>query len=100
VANEPSDLPDDVDALRALLLAEPQEHLAAFQGFMHSDAYSGYAKLYAPRDGPTPKITHVACMAHARRYFFDVYEATKSKIAAEDWSNLRDRSSNQRQNGC
>ena len=62
---------------------QPQEHLAAFQGFMHSDAYAGYAKLYAPRDGTTPKITHVACMAHARRYFFDVYEETKSKIAAE-----------------
>lgn len=62
---------------------QPQEHLAAFRGFMHSDAYAGYTELYAPRDGSAPKITHVACMAHARRYFFDVYEATKSTIAAE-----------------
>jgi transposase len=29
------------------------------------------------------RITHVACMAHARRRLFEVYEATKSPIAAE-----------------
>ena len=62
---------------------QPQEHLAGFSGFMHSDAYAGYAELYAPRDGTAAKIIHVACMAHARRYFFDVYEQTKSKVAAE-----------------
>ena len=62
---------------------QPQEHLAAFSGFMHSDAYAGYAELYAPRDGTAGKIIHVACMAHARRYFFDVHEQTKSRVAAE-----------------
>ena len=30
-----------------------------------------------------PRITHVACMAHARRKFFEVFEATKSPIAEE-----------------
>ena len=30
-----------------------------------------------------PKITHVACMAHARRHLFDVYDRTKSPIAEE-----------------
>ena len=28
-------------------------------------------------------MTHVACFAHARRKFFDVWEATKSPIAEE-----------------
>jgi len=28
-------------------------------------------------------ITHVQCMAHARRYFFAVFDATKSPIAQE-----------------
>jgi len=61
----------------------PREHLAGFAGFMHADAYAGYAELYAPRSGAAARITHVACMAHARRYFFDVFEATKSPVAAE-----------------
>lgn len=61
----------------------PQEHLASFTGFMHADAYAGYAELYAPSNGSAARVTHVACMAHARRYFFDVFEATKSPVAAE-----------------
>lgn len=61
----------------------PQEHLASFKGFLHADAYAGYKELYTPRiDGP-PSIMHVACMAHARRYFFDAFEETKSPVAAE-----------------
>jgi transposase len=52
----------------------PKEHLAGFSGFLHADAYAGYA---------LPGITHVQCMAHARRYFFDVFDATKSPIAQE-----------------
>ena len=32
----------------------PQEHLAGFSGFLHADAYAGYA---------LPGITHVQCMA-------------------------------------
>jgi transposase len=52
----------------------PQEHLAGFSGFLHADAYAGYA---------LPGITHVQCMAHARRYFFDVFDRTKSPVAKE-----------------
>jgi transposase len=61
----------------------PREHLAGFTGFMQADAYAGYAELYAPSNGAAPRVTHVACMAHARRHFFDVFEATKSPVAAE-----------------
>jgi transposase len=52
----------------------PAEHLAGFSGFLHADAYAGYS---------IPRITHVQCMAHARRYFFDVFDATKSPVAQE-----------------
>lgn len=52
----------------------PAEHLAGFSGFLHADAYAGYS---------LPGITHVQCMAHARRYFFDVFDATKSPVAQE-----------------
>jgi transposase len=52
----------------------PAEHLAGFCGFLHADAYAGYS---------IPRITHVQCMAHARRYFFDVFDATKSPVAQE-----------------
>ena len=61
----------------------PQEHMAGFTGFMHADAYAGYKELYTPRIDGAPQIFHVACMAHARRYFFDVFEATKSPVASE-----------------
>jgi len=52
----------------------PAEHLAGFSGFLQADAYAGYS---------LPAITHVQCMAHARRYFFDVFDATKSPVAQE-----------------
>lgn len=66
----------------------PREHLAGFKGFMHADAYAGYKELYAPGDGPPAAITHVACMAHARRYFVDALEETKSPVAAEALSRI------------
>lgn len=61
----------------------PQEHLSGYKGFLHADAYAGYKELYAPRIVGAPLIFHVACMAHARRYFFDAFEETKSPVAAE-----------------
>jgi transposase len=61
----------------------PQGHLAGFEGWLHADAYAGYGALSAPKNGKPQRITHVACMAHARRRLFEVYEATKSSIAEE-----------------
>jgi transposase len=61
----------------------PQGHLAGFAGWLHADAYAGYNALTLPRGNKPPRITHVACMAHARRRLFEVYEATKSPIAEE-----------------
>ena len=61
----------------------PRDHLEGFSGFMHADAFAGYAALYRADGNKPPRITHVACMAHARRKFFEVFEATKSPIADE-----------------
>jgi transposase len=61
----------------------PREHLAGYAGWLHADAYAGYDALTAAKGGKPTQITHVACMAHARRELFKVYEATKSPIAEE-----------------
>ena len=61
----------------------PRGHLAGFEGWLHADAYAGYGALTLPRGNKPPRITHVACWAHARRRLFEVYEATRSPIAEE-----------------
>jgi hypothetical protein len=45
----------------------------SFEGYIHADCYGAYVNLDKSR------IKHVACMAHARRYFIDVVKATKNK---------------------
>ena len=61
----------------------PREHLKRFTGFLHADGYGGFEALYDPgRTSPGP-ITEVACWAHCRRKYFDVWEATKSATAKE-----------------
>ena len=59
----------------------PRDHLAGYEGWLHADGYTGYDALTRPRGNQPPQITHVACMAHARRKLFEVFEATKSPIA-------------------
>jgi transposase len=61
----------------------PREHLAGFSGFLHADAYAGYGALYHASGNQPPRGTHVACFAHARRKFFEVFAATKSPLAEE-----------------
>jgi transposase len=61
----------------------PRGHLAGFSGYLHADAYSGYNALYKPTSTAPPAITHVACMAHARRKFFEVFDETGSPIAEQ-----------------
>jgi transposase len=57
----------------------PRMHLKDFKGYLHADAYSGYAGLF----GDDQTIQHVACFAHARRQFHDCLEATASPVAQE-----------------
>ncbi len=64
----------------------PREHLAGFEGTIQADAYGGYEALTREAGPPgrnTPRITHAACWAHARRKLFDEFERTKSPIAEE-----------------
>jgi transposase len=41
----------------------PQKFLNGFEGFLHTDAYSGYNKV--------PRITRCFCWSHLRRYFVE-----------------------------
>jgi len=56
----------------------PANHLADYQGWMHADGYAGFNELY--RSGG---ISEVACLAHIRRKFTDVFQAEGSTIAEE-----------------
>jgi transposase len=61
----------------------PTAHMANFTGLLQADGYAGFEGLYNPaRTKPGP-ITEVACWAHCRRKFYDVWEATKSPVAKE-----------------
>lgn len=52
----------------------PQKFLKGFQGFLHSDAYSGYNKVHG--------VTRCFCWAHLRRYFVEALpKDTKSPSA-------------------
>jgi hypothetical protein len=61
----------------------PATHLATFTGFLQADGYGGFTALYDPARGKPGPIIEVACWAHCRRKFFDVWEATKSPVAKE-----------------
>jgi transposase len=55
----------------------PRQHLAGFRGILQADGYAGYAGLY------DQGVTEAACLAHARRKFFDVHASTQSPLALE-----------------
>jgi transposase len=62
----------------------PQKHLAHFTGKMQVDAYAGFEPLFLPTTpGERARVEEISCMAHARRRFFDLYEAIKSPLAKE-----------------
>jgi transposase len=56
----------------------PASHLATFRGRLQADAFPGFNRLYEPGG-----ITEIACWAHVRRKFHDLYEAHQSPIAKE-----------------
>jgi transposase len=53
------------------------DFLAGWQGHLMVDDYAGYKALF--RAG----VTELACLAHARRKFFELYAANQSPIAKE-----------------
>ncbi len=56
----------------------PAKHLADYRGWMHADGYAGFNELY--RSGT---VQEVACLAHIRRKFTDVFQSDRSVIAEE-----------------
>jgi len=52
----------------------PNEFLKNYQGYIQTDAYTGYDAL-----GRRPGIYHVGCWAHARRKFMEVVKAGSGK---------------------
>jgi hypothetical protein len=56
----------------------PQEHLRGFKGILQADGYGGFTEIY--RGG---EVVEAACMAHARRKFWDAHEKTKSALSRE-----------------
>ena len=62
----------------------PQKHLAGFAGKLQVDAYAGFEPLFVPtQPGAAGKVLEIACFAHVRRKFFDLYEALQSPLAKE-----------------
>jgi transposase len=56
----------------------PTDHLSQFKGWMHADGYPGFNGLYRSGD-----VNEVACMAHVRRKFVDIFKANGLEIAEE-----------------
>lgn len=65
----------------------PQDHLRGFRGALQADAYAGWPRLYA-----TGHVVEVACWAHARRKWWDLFVAGKrdpDSLAAEALRHIR-----------
>lgn len=56
----------------------PADFFADFNGYLHADCYQAYVAL-----GAQEHIHHVACWAHARRYFVDVAKTSKKEGLAQ-----------------
>jgi len=68
----------------------PAKFFKSFRGFLHADDYAGYDILFRTRDADgNPVIVHVACWAHVRRKFSDIYKSTKCPEAAAMLSIIR-----------
>lgn len=72
----------------------PAKQLASFTGFLQADAYAGFEALYRPRQTQAgivanAAITEVACWAHCRRKFHDVWVANQPAVAKETIDRIR-----------
>ena len=61
--------------------SSPLPQLAGFTGVLQVDGWRGFKALAGKRDPGT--VTLAFCWSHARRGFFEVFESSKSPIAAE-----------------
>ncbi|MEM1152274.1 MAG: IS66 family transposase [Pseudomonadota bacterium] len=56
----------------------PVSHLAGYKGWVHADGYSGFNGVFGQ-----DKASEMACMAHVRRKFVDVFASQGNAIAEE-----------------
>lgn len=56
----------------------PVSHLAGYKGWVHADGYSGFNGVFGDE-----KASEMACMAHVRRKFVDVFASQGNAIAEE-----------------
>lgn len=56
----------------------PTRHLGQFKGWVHADGYTGFNELFAKDE-----VHEMACMAHVRRKFVDIFQSQASEIAEE-----------------
>ncbi len=56
-----------------------QEYITGFSGYLQTDGYAGYESALKQHalTHPQDDITHVGCLAHARRKFFEVSKISK-----------------------
>jgi transposase len=57
--------------------------LEGWHGHLMVDDYGGYKHLFASTREGAPPCTEGGCLAHARRKFFDLYQAHRSPMAHE-----------------
>ena len=68
----------------------PQRHLSNFSGKLQVDGYAGFDALFVPQSPTTTaRVMQIACFAHLRRKFFDLYEAQNSPVAQEALERIR-----------
>lgn len=63
----------------------PVSHLSGYKGWVHADGYSGFNGLFGD-----DKAREMACMAHVRRKFVDVFASQGSAIAKEAIERIAD----------
>lgn len=56
----------------------PSRHLAAFEGILQADGYTGFHPLYH-----AGRVREAACWAHVRRKFYELDQAHRSPVARE-----------------
>jgi transposase len=56
----------------------PEAFLRSFEGTLQVDGYAGYNGIFE-----SGKVIEAGCVAHARRNFYEVHEATKSPLAKQ-----------------
>ena len=61
-----------------MLRGNPVSHLSGYRGWVHADGYAGFNGVFGE-----DKADEMACMAHVRRKFVDIFSSQGSAIAEQ-----------------